>query len=252
MLAHFLDQPSSWVAAHPEFSLKPELEASLTKALAQLKTDKPLPYIIGHWEFFGLDFSISPAVLIPRPETELVVEEAIHWLQSHPERHLAADIGTGSCCIAISVAKHIEDIKIYASDISHKALHVAQHNVDHHNMNNQIELVQSKLLNAFYGAFDLICANLPYIPSRTLKELKVSRYEPPLALDGGYDGLNLIKGLLSGAPRLLSPGGLLLIEIETGQKEAAAQFACDIFPFASIQILNDLAGNPRLLRIESK
>ncbi len=192
---------------------------------------------------------VSDAVLIPRPETELLVERALGWLSKNPSRRQAIDVGTGSGCIAVALTKNVPDLQVTAVDISARALRVARLNVMRHNCVQAVTLVQSDLLSGMQLHADLLCANLPYIPTTVALDLPVSRYEPSLALDGGADGLDVIRALLLDAPRCLNPGGLALLEIEANQAEAAKLLARQAFPAASIQVLPDLAGLPRLLEI---
>ena len=254
ILAHILDKPRTWIAAHGN-SLPTALQIdSAQKAFARLKKGEPLPYIIGHWEFFGLDFNVTKDVLIPRPETELLVEKAISWLTSRPEARSVADIGTGSGAIAISIAAHIPDVKILATDISPAALQVAKSNAKKINVGNQIKFMECDLLpnSAFSlqpSAFDLICANLPYIPTETLHSLPIYGNEPTLALDGGADGLDLYRRLLKLTPDWLAPNGKILLEIESTQGMKALGIAYDSFNDMNIQLHQDLAGHNRILEI---
>ena len=128
LLAHIIQKPRVWLIAHPEFTLTTEQHHQLNESLKHVEHGESFPYILGHWEFFGLEFDITKDVLIPRPETELLVEKAIAWLQGSPERRTIADIGTGSGVIAISIAMRVPNTRILATDISLAALKVAQHN----------------------------------------------------------------------------------------------------------------------------
>jgi release factor glutamine methyltransferase len=249
LLAHIIDKPRTWVLAHREAELSQKQEVQFNQALAKIQANIPLPYIIGRWEFFGLDFIINPSVLIPRPETELLVEIALKWLRSQPDQRKVADIGTGSGCIAVAIAKQIPKAHITASDISEKALSLARINAQKHNVDQKIQFLQADLLQGLNSTFNLICANLPYIPTATLHSLQVFSREPSLALDGGVDGLNLIRRLLSEAPQRLEPGGLLLLEIDASQGISALALAQEVFPQADVQLLPDLAGCDRLIRI---
>jgi len=125
LLAHVLGRNRAWVMAHPEATLTLEQRNQLKIALERLIVGEPLPYVLGCWEFYGLEFAVTPAVLIPRPETELLVEQALVWLEQHPGRRLAADVGAGSGCIAVTLARKIPDLEVLASDISLEALRVA-------------------------------------------------------------------------------------------------------------------------------
>jgi len=251
LLMEALQKPKPWIIAHSDEKLSPNVIQKIDLDLNRVIKGEPLAYILGHWEFFGLDFIISQDVLIPRPETELMVERAIHWMKVHPNYHLAADVGTGSGCIAISIAKYIHDLNIIASDISFSALRVAHKNIKHHNMKSRISLLCANTLQPLNSKFGLICANLPYIPSENLKSLEVRKYEPMQALDGGKDGMRIIHGLLKNVSHYLQNDGLLLLEIESNQGKKALRCSKSIFPFAKINILKDLAGRDRLLLIEN-
>jgi release factor glutamine methyltransferase len=222
----------------------------LQSQLLRLEAGEPLPYVIGHWEFYGLDFQLNPAVLIPRPETELLIDQGRLWLQANPNRNWAADVGTGSGCIAVSLAAHHPELRLTATDVSAAALQTARKNATRHSVVQRIRFVQADLLAALQGPFDLICANLPYIPSAELKKLKIFGREPGLALDGGPDGLALIRRLLAQAAHKLAPGGLLLVEIEASQGIQALSLAHHFLPAADSVVLPDLAGRQRLLRVD--
>jgi release factor glutamine methyltransferase len=254
LLAHILKRPRSWIATHPEIEPEPVQLAALQDALHRLEKGTPLPYVLGHWEFFGLDFYVTPAVLIPRPETELLVEKALSWLTAHPSRRRMVDVGTGSGCIAVTLAKHVSDLQVTASDISGKALDVARQNAKKHGVSDRIRFVQNDLLDGPTfdlqpSTFHLLTANLPYIPTRTLHGLAVFNREPSVALDGGADGLRLVRRLLEAAPGRLSRPALALLEIEASQGERVRALAVLAFPGSEIQIHKDLAGHDRLLEI---
>ncbi len=218
--------------------------------LVRLESGEPLPYVLQRWEFFGLDFSLSPQVLIPRPETELLVEQALVWLEANPDRRSALDVGTGSGCIALALAVNSPELHIIGSDISSGALEQAQKNLCRYELQARVGFVRADLFPPLNQPVDLICANLPYIPALELSRLKVSRWEPRLALDGGPDGLNLIRRFLGQAPACLAQGGLLLMEIEASQGPAVMKLARQSFPGFEIALLQDLAGKDRLVRIQ--
>lgn len=248
LVAHFLDKPRSWVLAHPEHPLDEADLLNLQPALERLAAGTPLPYITGEQSFRGHSFMVDPSVLIPRPETELLVERALEWMerQSRPLRVL--DVGTGSGCIAISLARESSQAAtVFASDISWQSLRIARQNA--HRLETSITLIQTDLLGGLSGPFDLICANLPYIPSADLPALDVSRWEPALALDGGERGSELIEALLLQARSRLAPGGLLLAEMEYRQGERLARAARIAFPLGMVIIHPDLAGQDRLLSV---
>ncbi len=249
LLAHLLKKPRSWVMAHPEVVFTGDRTAALESLLNRLERGEPLPYVLGHWEFFGLDFEVSRDVLIPRPETELLVERAIAWLQGHPESGLAADIGTGSGCIAVALAVNLPGLQVLATDLSADVLQLARRNAVKHGVESRIEFLKLDLFPPD-GRFNLIASNPPYIPTQTLQHLPVYGREPTLALDGGVDGLDLIRRLLLAAPDRLVPGGLLLMEIEASQGPAVLSLTYDVFSEAEIHLHKDLAGRERILEVQ--
>jgi len=264
LISHILNKPRTWVLAHPELTLTTEQQKRLKASLDRLESGEPFPYVIGIWEFFGLKFDVTSDVLIPRPETELLVEKAITWLQSHPKQRVVADVGTGSGVIAISIAAHISKVKILATDISSKALQVAKRNAEKHGVSKNIEFIecdllperstpnalQSKIVNR-KSSIDMLCTNLPYIPTKELHKLPIYNREPTLALDGGEDGLDQIRKLMRIAPAWLAPDGLMLLEIESSQGLEILYLARETFPDAHIRLHKDLAGKDRLLSVEN-
>jgi release factor glutamine methyltransferase len=250
ILAKVLARPRTWVMAHPESGLDPGQASALEALIRRLEAGEPLPYVLERWEFFGLELEVTPDVLIPRPETELLVERAIAWLQDSPGRRSVADVGTGSGAIAVALAVHLPDLQVTATDISAEALVVARKNAARFQVMGQIEFLQCDLLPAkAASAFDLICANLPYIPTETLRGLPIYGREPSLALDGGADGLDPMRRLLAIAPAWLAPDGVLLLEVEATRGTPALSLAYDAFEKAEIHLHQDLAGRDRLLEI---
>jgi release factor glutamine methyltransferase len=247
LAAHVLHQPRAWVVTHLESSLESAQYEQLENQLERLLKREPLPYLLGKAEFYGLTFQVSPSVLIPRPETELLVETAFEWLGAHGQRRQAVDVGTGSGAIAVSLAVHIPDLQMRAVDRSAASLAVAGKNVAHHQVGEQVNLIMADLLYGIQGPFDLVCANLPYIPTHKLAGLDVKRFEPRLALDGGDDGLRLIEPLLADLVTKLAPGGLALFEIEASQGAASLALARAYFPEGESEVRQDWAGHDRLL-----
>lgn len=250
LIAAYLRKSKSWLLAHQEESLTEEQTSELSQLISQLQDGNPLPYVLGNWEFYGLDFIVTPSVLIPRPETELMVEVALKWLESHPQSQPGVDVGTGSGCIAVTLAKNCPGLHLVAIDRSRSALDVARKNAIHHHVQDQISLLQADLLSATCGPYPLICANLPYIPSETLQHSAIYGKEPGLALDGGLDGLELIRRLLEEARTRLAIPGVCLLEIEFDQGSAVLSFARRLFPDAELSLQKDLAGKDRLVVIE--
>jgi len=256
IIANALGKPRTWVLAHTDLELTPGQLQRVQADAARLDAGTPLPYILGHWEFFGMDFLITPEVLIPRPETETLVENAIAWLQASPERRTAADVGTGSGAIGVTLAMHLPDLYVLATDLSLPALRVARSNALRFDVAQRMDFVACDLLPPHHYRlptdlhFDLICANLPYIPTARLKELAVYGREPSLALDGGPDGLEPLRRLLHIAPEWLAPGGRLLLEVEASLGMQSLSLAFDLFSEAEIRLHKDLTGRDRMLEIQ--
>ena len=216
---------------------------------------EPVAYLMGHREFFALQFYVAPGVLIPRPETELVVEEALRLLSERltgREHVSVVDVGTGSGAIAVSVAVNCARATVYASDISPRALEIAALNAREHGVSDRVRFTTGDLLSPIQGPVDLILANLPYVMSSEVPTLEpeLRLYEPLEAFDGGADGLVLIGKLLADAPQYLSKGGAVVLEMDPRQIDHAKSLALDAFPGATVRILLDLAGRPRVLVVE--
>jgi len=253
LIGHVVSKSRTWVLAHPEFVLTAEQSEQLEGLLTRLESGEAFPYILGHWEFYGLDLEVTQDVLIPRPETELIVEKAINWLIGNPEQRRIADIGTGSGAIAISLAKKISNAEILATDISSDALQVAMRNAEKHNVGRNITFAKCDLLpvqSNSYSKIDLMCANLPYIPTKSLKQLPVYKREPTIALDGGEDGLELYRRLLYMVPAWLAPKGAILMEIDSTCGASALDLVRSVLPEALVRLHQDLAGLDRLLEIQ--
>ena len=250
LLASTLVKSRPWIISHPERILTSSEVSKWRVNLTSLQNGMPLPYVLGHWEFYGMDFNVTPDTLIPRPETEIIVEHALDWLQGDQNPHVAADIGTGSGCIALALAKHDPNLTVVACDKSLSALKIASSNSYQHELDEQVHFLQCDLLSSLAEQFDLICANLPYIPSETLTTLNVYGREPNLALNGGSEGLDFIARLLKDAPNYTQPGGLILIEIESTQGSQVKSLAKEHFPYANISLISDLANHDRVVKIQ--
>jgi len=246
---YVLDKPRTWIIAHPETVIPANQFARLNEVLELMADGYPFAYITGEREFFGRPFQVRPGLLVPRPETEMLVETAINWLRAHPEKRQCVDVGCGTGCIAVTLAAEIKDLQVDALDIDPLAIETTHRNAERLGAGNLI-VKQSDLLTGVTCRYDLICANLPYIPSKTVVKLPAARHEPRLALDGGADGLRLINMLLNQAASNLLPGGLILLEIETSQGDSARVLARQYFPEAEISLHLDLAGHPRLVSIQ--
>lgn len=227
-------------------------QTRVNELVGRAAAGQPLAYLTGHREFLGLDFEVTADVLVPRPETELLVEQALRWLGDRPAHVI--DVGTGSGIIAVTIAVSRPRIRVTAIDRSPAALNVAWRNAERHDVSDRIAFLEQNLLDptASLDPADLICANLPYIPGDDLAELEVSRHEPRLALDGGRDGLDLIRRLLMQSPAVLAPAGALLLEIEARQGPAVAALASTAFPDARVLVLRDLAGMDRVVSVDRR
>ncbi len=256
LLAHVLQRPRTWLFAHSTSPLDQDRSDALEAYVRRLELGEPLPYVTGHQEFFDLDFDLTPEVLIPRPETELLVERAVAWLQAAPGRRTVADVGTGCGCIAICLAAHVPGVRVLATDISLAALKVARYNAQKNKVADRIDFLECNILPQHIaglstdGHFDLVCANLPYVPSAELHILPVYAREPALALDGGADGLDPFRKLFKLVPEWMAPGGRILLEVEATRGAAVLSLAYDAFVSAAIHLHQDLAGHDRLLEIQ--
>ncbi len=250
ILAYVLQKPREWLVTHPDDELNDPQLKDANENLSRLIGGVPLPYITGKQAFFGLEFMVNPDVLIPRPETEQLVEECIQWFEEHPTRRKMVDVGTGSGVIAVTLADRFNDLEVTAVDVSPQALEIASQNAAKFGVDQNIKFLQNDLLEKCGQRFDLIAANLPYIPRSILKDLPVARQEPLLALDGGEDGLALISRLLKQCEEHIKPGGLIILEIESTLSESVLELAETLLPYGKNTLLNDLAKLPRIIKIQ--
>jgi release factor glutamine methyltransferase len=225
-----------------EKELTPTQEQTFRRLLKRRLNGEPAAYITGCREFYGLDFNVNPGVLIPRPESELLVETALSIAKIHP-LSIIADVGTGSGAIAISLAVSLPQAKIYATDISAAALETASVNCRRHGVTDRVRLLEGDLLEPLPEPVDIIVANLPYVRKAELDP----QFEPPLALDGGADGTEAIKQLCQQAGGKLKSGGSLLLEIGQGQGQAVTAILHNIFPGGEIEVMPDLGGIDRVV-----
>ena len=266
LLARLLDVPRTILMAYGEREIAPETAAQYADWISRRSDGEPVAYLTGHKEFMGLDFLVDRRVLIPRPETELIVEAALNAVSARlgeagdddtaPSGSvadlLAADIGTGSGAIAIALARMEPRIgRVYAVDISEDALAVARHNGDRLHVSDRITWLQGDLLAPLPVAVDLLVANLPYI-NDTPGEAQpaVVKYEPHLALFGAEGGLGHLRRMIAAAPAKLNQGGTLILEFGYDQRASLAEAIAQAFPTAQVTFGTDYAGWDRFVVVQ--
>ncbi|MCY3559034.1 MAG: peptide chain release factor N(5)-glutamine methyltransferase [Chloroflexi bacterium] len=232
--------------------VEPAAQDRFQTALAERTTRKPLAYITGTREFYRLEFHVTPDVLIPRPESELLVDAALdHMRQARIRSALVADVGAGSGAVGIALARHRRGVNLICSDVSREALQVARDNAQRLLRRPNASFVQGDLLTPLPGPFHCVVANLPYIPEERLEELEpeVAEHEPRVALTPGTRGTELILRLITQLPSRLHPNGIAVLEVDPGQESAIADAAQQMLPNADIAVLDDVSQRPRAIRI---
>jgi release factor glutamine methyltransferase len=252
LLADTLDRSSNWLLAHDDDVVPAEAESAFQKRLRRCAAGEPLPYVLGWWEFYGRRFVVSASVLIPRPETELLVDLALAEIRRRRLPARLVDVGTGSGCVAVSLAAEAPQITVVAADVSRPALEIARTNARVHKVRAQLRLVQASLLEGMAGGWDILCANLPYVPTGRLPTLAVARHEPKVALDGGSRGTQLTAPVIRALDDLLAPGGLALLEIDPDQEGELMAVAQTSLRGATSELTFDLAGRPRVLQVRRR
>jgi release factor glutamine methyltransferase len=267
LLGSVLSWTRAQIYAHPERPLTEDERKRFERLVIRRCQNEPVAYLVGEKAFYGLDLMVDQRVLIPRPETELLVDMVLDVALQYDElrangrngskpaagRFLVADIGTGSGAVAVAVAANTEATFIYAVDISADALEVAQGNAQRHGLQARIRFLQGDLLAPLPEPVDLIAANLPYVAVTEWDHLApgIVDFEPAQALLGGADGLEFISRLLEQAPGRLRAGGVVLLEVGASQGSAVAAIARRCFPEALIEVLTDYAFRERIVRIQT-
>jgi release factor glutamine methyltransferase len=265
LLLHVIHRERAWLYAHPEELLSADDVSAYLSLIARRANGEPTQHLTGRQEFWSLEFAVTPDVLIPRPETEHVLEVALDRLAlrelraGRPQKttghgFLIADIGTGSGCLAIALAKELPEAQIYATDISRAALDIARQNAKRHAVEDRIEFVEEDLARPMPRApevFDLFVSNPPYIPRRDAATLarEVREHEPAIALYGGEEGYELYGHLIALAARQLKPGGIFVAELGHDSL-SAVQPLLDSKDWTALGVTKDLAGIPRVIAAE--
>jgi release factor glutamine methyltransferase len=253
LLMHVLNCDRTFLIAHSDESLADNARKQFRSLVDRRAGGWPLPYLTGHQEFYRLDFEVTPDVLIPRPETELIVEVTLAMVKDQTAPKFA-DIGTGSGCLAVSLLHELAGARALAVDASPAALLVAQRNAERHRVGGRLRLVHSDLFSAIDEAevFDVIVSNPPYVPAGDLPTLQREvQKEPRSALDGGPDGLTFVRRLLTEAPPFLKEGGYLVFEIGAGQANPVESLI-DRRSWESIELRTDLQGIPRTVVLRKR
>lgn len=250
MVMNVMRMPRQDLFAHQEDEATIQQEQGIQGILDRRRTREPLAYILGYREFYGINLLVNPDVMIPRPETETMVEHALFMALMGMEsaQLVIADVGTGTGAIAINLAIHIPAARIYAVDLADPVLNVVSYNVHSHNVADRVTLCQGDLLEPVPEKVDLIVANLPYIPTERIPTLQPEvQWEPRVALDGGRDGLDLVRRMMSQATAKLNDQGIILLELDPEQMPVASEIALQHFPEANVTVEQDLARRDRIL-----
>lgn len=270
LLAHLLKLDRVGLYLNFDRPMGKEELADYREMIKRRSAREPLQYITGNQEFWSLDFRVTPDVLIPRSDTEILVEEAVksvrdHWpMSDEKEAPIILDLCTGSGCIAISLAKEIGKAIVYATDASAAALKIAKENADIHGVKDRVVFLEGDLYAALESrpsntdnrptVFDLIVSNPPYIKNGDIQNIQpeVRDYEPRMALDGGLEGLDFYKRIIEGASDYLSPDGWLAVEVGEGQADAVADMIKSIGIFEPASTVKDIAGIERVVKTRHK
>jgi release factor glutamine methyltransferase len=256
LMARVLECSRLDVIAHPERFLTEAEQAEYGVLVEKRASRYPLAYILGRKEFYGVELEIRPGVLIPRPETEILVEECLKRLEADEEkgnikRRIVADIGVGSGAIAVAIAINLNNAEVYATETSPTAMEVARINIEKHKLSQKVRLLEGDLckpLRQMGMVFDAIISNPPYIPTGEIENLQpeVKLYEPREALDGGADGLDVYRNLIPDARELLKEGAFLAVEIGIGQAEAVTMISKSA-GYRRWEVVPDLANIERVV-----
>lgn len=253
LLEFALGKDKTFLIAHPEYELSETEKSEFEKLLTRRAGREPLQYIRGHQEFYGLDFVVTPDVLIPRPETELIVEAAVEILKNK-ENPRFCEIGVGSGCISIAILHEIKNSFAVGADVSEKALEITRLNAEKNFVADRLFLRKSDVFENFENEnFDLVVSNPPYVPTGDFETLQreVRDFEPHIALTDGGDGLSIIEKIIFDSPKFLKPDCFLLMEIGFNQSFKVKEMF-DPKIWQTVEFLPDLQGIPRMLKARLK
>lgn len=246
LLAFTLNVPKEYLIINNEKELSKQDFEHYNNYITRLINGEPIQYIIGKQEFMGIEFNVNKDVLIPQPDTEILVEETIKIAKEY-KKPKVLDLCTGSGAIAVSIKKYVPEAEVFASDISIKALQIAKIN----NVDNNINFIESNLFENINNEFDIIVSNPPYIRTEKIKSLSQEvQNEPLIALDGGQDGLDFYRDIIKQAHNYLKSNGKLCLEIGDEQKDAITQILKSNFNYTNIKYYKDLQGNDRVIIVE--
>ncbi len=259
LLCHVLGRDRAWLLAHIRDGLGDETRSIFEQVVERRTRREPLQYITGKQEFWGLEFLVTPDVLIPRPETELIIETVLGTAPDRSQPLKVIDLCTGSGCIAVSLAKELPAAQVFATDVSAKALTVARENARRHGVEDRIRFFEGDLFGPLeeldiHRQLDIIVSNPPYIASgdRPALQPEVRDYEPAMALFAGPDGIEIHRRIVSAAPLFLKSNGALVMEMGIGQAEALARMIRESGEYAAPGVLKDLAGIERVIKARKK
>ena len=253
LLRHALGWRRTELFAALNEPLTPGYEGGLRVLVSRRLEGEPLAYLLGHREFYGLDFVVNAHVLIPRQETEVLVDRTLEYCSTRKqgERVLIADVGTGCGAVAIAIAANLPRATLCATDVTGEALTIADINRRRHGVQDRVHLVRADLLHGLPGPADVIVSNPPYLKTEEIPQLAAEiQREPMRALDGGADGFDVTRRLLHQALSLIRPGGCLLVEIAPEQQEAVARMARELFRTADVSFAYDSLGLARVMVVE--
>ena len=260
LIAHVIQKDRLFVSMNPQHPIQQQQANTLQALVERREKQEPIAYIIGSKHFYNYDFHVNKNVLIPRPETELLIENALNYIENHEIKSIV-DIGTGSGCIIITIAKELQkreiinEVSFIATEVSNKAINTAQQNYNTHfpKGSTKVNFVETNLLEKVNEKVDVLLSNLPYIPQKEYEGLEnnVRGFEPKLALVGGEKGEELIEKLLRQATQKVNPKSLILLEINHDQGEIVANIARKHFPKSEIVIIKDYANFDRIAKIEN-